>query len=282
MNSLTLTQVINGIRDLPSLPVLVLELLNSFESDDISVGDLAGKVSRDQALAAKTLRLANSSFYGLSRKVTTIQQAITILGFDCVRTLVAAAALTDAFADCQHGVFGFDAFWRHSIGTAVCAKLLAREVGVHQDYAFLSGLLHDIGKLVLVTRFPEQYLAVLEYRSRNDCYMIDAERAVLQLDHPLVGRALAEHWKFPTLIQKAIASHHAPPVEEALDVPGVVHVADAIAHALDFGGEEHALVPVVADGVWRRMALSSTALRAVFHGADREFHAICQILATSH
>jgi HD-like signal output (HDOD) protein len=115
-----------NIRSLPPLPVIVIDLLNSFEQQDVNLGELAKKVSRDQALAAKTLRLANSSFYGLSRKVATIQQAITVLGFDSVRALITAAAATDVFSSSIHPAFEFKSFWQLAAGTAVCSKLLAR------------------------------------------------------------------------------------------------------------------------------------------------------------
>jgi putative nucleotidyltransferase with HDIG domain len=263
------------------LPVLVVELLNSFEQEDLSAGELARKVSQDQALSAKTLRLANSSFYGLSRKVTTIQQAITILGFDSVRTLIAAAALTDAFAGNKHAAFDFNGFWRHSIGTAVCAKLLARAAGLNQSIAFISGLLHDIGILVLVTRFPQQYSAAMNYRLTNDCYMIEAERAVLGPDHCIVGRTLAEHWKFPVLMQRAIANHHAPNVEDLGDVPGLIHLADAITHALDFAGLEDDLVPVISENAWNSLELEPALLQTVFRETEAEFEEMCLILASS-
>ena len=145
------------LDDLPSLPAVVMELLTCIDQDDVDISVLAKKVSHDQALTAKTLRLANSSTYGLQVKVTTIQQAITFLGFQTTRNLITAAAVTGCFA--QGLCKGFDdkAFWRHSIATAVCARVLARRMRFNQDYAFTAGLLHDIGRLVLVTMYPEQY-----------------------------------------------------------------------------------------------------------------------------
>ena len=127
MNAITLEQAIGNIRDLPSLPLVVTELISSFDQADTSVGELAAKISKDQALTAKTLRLANSSFYGLQCKVRTIDQAVAVLGFDSVRALVTAAGIignAGSAADAAH--FDFPSFWRHAIGTALCAKSLAR------------------------------------------------------------------------------------------------------------------------------------------------------------
>lgn len=278
MSKLTLADVIKGIRDLPSLPIIVVELLNSFEQSDISMGAMADKISRDQALSAKTLRLANSSFYGLQRKVTTIQQAITVLGFDSVRMLITAAGAIGNFSEEKHANFDFANFWRHAIGTALCAKELARARSINQDYAFISGLLHDIGVLVLVTRFSEKYAEVISYRDMHDCYRIEAEREVLGLDHAIVGRALAEHWKFPLLIQKSIGNHHAPENQDLGDIPSVIHVADAIVYALDLDGANNALVSVIDERAWKSLNIGNAAMRSVFRETEANFEDACQIL----
>ena len=144
MTALSTFDVVSTLRDLPALPAIVAELLGSLDRDDAGTKLLAEKLSHDQALTAKTLRLANSSFYGMQNKVTTIQQAIAILGFNSVRTLVVAASITGCFPMDGSGAFDFKAFWRHSVGTALCAKGLARHMSVNPDQAFMVGLLHDI------------------------------------------------------------------------------------------------------------------------------------------
>jgi putative nucleotidyltransferase with HDIG domain len=280
MSTLALSDVIRNVRDLPSLPVVVMDVLRSFEQKDANIGLLADKMAQDQALAAKTLRLANSSFYGLQRKVSTIGQAITILGFDSVRTLVAAAAVTDRFRCPRDGAFDARTFWRHASGVALCAKMLARQLGLNQDYAFVSGLLHDIGKLVLVSRFPCEYEAALAHRQAHDCLAIEAERAVLGLDHTTVGRALAEHWKFPLTMQKAIANHHAPEEADIGDLPALVHVADAIAHALDLSHDDDDLVPVLDERAWKSMNLGADAFTRTCRDVEAEFEEACQILTS--
>lgn len=278
MSAIELADIVKNVRDLPALPLVVSELISSFERRDVSVGTLADKVSRDQALAAKTLRLANSSFYGLQCKVKTIQQAITVLGFDSVQALVTAVGIIDNFAGGGKAAFDFKAFWRHAIGTALCAKSVTRIAGLNQDYGFISGLLHDIGTLVLVTRFPQQYEQAVAYRIEHDSYMLDAEKTVIGVDHAIVGRALAEHWKFPGLIQRAIANHHMPAPQDLGDVPGVVHVANAIVHAMDLGGQDDDLVPPVAAGAWDSLRIDAQGMRRIFRETESEFEETCRIL----
>lgn len=278
MSDAILADIVKKIHDLPALPTVVAELLSSIDQEDIDIDAIAAKIARDQALTAKTLRLANSSFYGMQHKVTTIQEAIAILGFRSVRTLITTTAITGSFSSAKSRLFNFRAFWRHSIATAVCAKQLAQRVKVNQDYAFTAGLLHDIGRLVLVTRYPEQYDVVLERRIADDSTIVAAERIVLGSDHAVVGRSLTAHWKFPADMQTAIADHHdlMHAGENMLTV--LVHVADAIVHALDLTGEEDDLVPVIAPAAWHKLELTEQSAAAVFKETEQQFEEICQIL----
>ncbi len=281
MTTLSLAEVVKTLRDLPALPVVVLELLSSLDQEDTNTHVLAEKVSHDQALSAKTLRLANSSFYGMPSKVTTIQQAIAILGFNSVRTLVTAAAVIGNFSQSEHPSFDFQAFWRHAIAAALCAKAMARQLRVNQDHAFIVGLLHDIGRLVLVTRSPKHFAEVEAHQAAQDCTLLEAEHAVLQIDHAMIGRALAEHWKFPVLLQKAIENHHTPDGGDSASLAAIVHVADCIVHALDLSGDERDLVPPVSAATWNSLNLSQEMLAQVFRETEMQFEEACHILVST-
>jgi putative nucleotidyltransferase with HDIG domain len=280
MNTLTSAEVLKNIRDLPALPVIVMELMSALDQDDAGANLLADKLSRDQALSAKVLRLSNSSFYGLPSKVTTIQQAIAILGFNSVRTLVTTASVIGGFSSSEHVTFNFKSFWRHSIATALCAKMLARQLNLNQDYAFIVGLLHDIGRLVLVTGSPEHYAAVVAYRTEKDCYLIEAETATLGLDHTMVGSALAAHWKFPVLMQKAIANHHAPNADDPASLTPLIHTADCIVHALGLSDDDTDLVPVPSLPVWNSIRLDQETLERIYRDTEIQFEEASKILLT--
>lgn len=277
-HQLTLEQVVAGLRDLPALPLVVSELLASFDDPDIELGQLAAKIANDQALAAKTLRLANSSFYGLQSKVRTISQGIAVLGFDSVRALVVGAGVIGSFGSGEGKGFDFDGFWRHAIATALCARALARHGGRPPELSFVAGLLHDLGRLVLVTRFPDRYAEVSAERALRDCPLLEAERAVLGLDHAQVGRALGQHWRIPEAICRAIANHHQPMQQDYGELPAVVHVANVIAHGLDLQGDEDDVVPPLVEGAWNSLRLDAAALRSVFAATEAQFEETCQIL----
>jgi putative nucleotidyltransferase with HDIG domain len=264
-----LTQVVQRLRDLPALPSVVLDLISSFGREDVDVTTLAEKMSRDQALAAKILRLANSSFYGLPAKVKTVKQAIVVLGFDSARALAVASNVIDRFGGAARSRIDVAYFWRHSIATALCARSLARHAGLDQDAAFIGGLLHDIGRLVLAISFPEQYAQVVA--GCDDAGLSAAELRVLGVDHERAGELLAEAWKFPPLIQRAIGHHHAPAAADLRDIPGVVHVANGLVHALDPNGR-------MAGVAAANLGLLPEQVHAVCRETEGQFEEACRLL----
>ncbi|RFP15116.1 HDOD domain-containing protein [Duganella sp. BJB488] len=270
--------IIKAVRDLPSLPAVVNELLATMNQDDIDTHALAAKITLDQALTAKTLRLANSSFYGMPAKVTSIQQAVSVLGFHAIRTLVTACSVTDSFKPAPGNQFDFPAFWRHSIASAVCARVLAPHVRVNPDTAFTAGLLHDLGTLVLATRFPGDYRRVIAHRRQHDCPAAPAQMAVFGIDHASVGSALARHWKFPEAIQAAVADHHHPAETGPATLSTVIYAANILAHALDLSGQEDDQVPPLSLAAWQSLGLGEAAWAAVFAESEQLFETMCQML----
>lgn len=278
MSALTLDAIAGKICKLPALPAVVMDLLASLADEDLDIDVLSKKITLDQVLTAKTLKVANSSFYGMPRQVATVAQAIAVLGFQTVRNLVTTAAMVSGVPANAQSRFNMLHFWRHSIGTAVCANAIASELGEHQGAAYTAGLLHDIGRLVLATQFVAEYEQGASYRSVHDCTSMAAEQTAMGVDHTVVGEMLAQHWKFPQAIQVAIAQHHAPPLAGTLGL--VVCVADAITHALDLSGDEDDLVPQLALDSFKTLGLSDTALLHVFHACETDFEKACLVLST--
>lgn len=270
------------IGDLPSMPAAVAELISSMQQEDIELHTLAGKIALDQALAAKVLRLANSSFYGLQGKVANIRQAIGVLGIQCVRTLVTACAVISSFPAQPGLAFDFNAFWRHSLATAACARTLAPYLQQQPDTAFTAGLLHDIGTLAMVTLFPAEYAQAEAYRHDHDSVTCVAQRAVFGFDHALIGSALAARWKFPQAIQDAAAAHHvaglSAPVDSSAKLALTVHLADMVAHALDLSGQEDDQAPPLSEQAWRAAWLSDNAWLDVFAKTELAFNDMSHIL----
>lgn len=275
---LDVERVLAGINALPSLPASVTELLSSIDDPDADTDAIARRIARDQGLTTRILRVANSPFYGQSHRIASIADAVIVLGLRSVRALAVAASFTSVFKAGSDTEAELRSFWQHGISAALCARLLAARVGVAEEEAFIGGLLHDIGRVALVVSFPRHMAAVADYRRERDCQPIDAENAVLGLDHALVGRLLAERWRFPSPLCAAIGSHHAPPADAYRQLPGILHLANAIASALDFGAEPTAMVPRLVPACWEAMALSWDETQRLFADVEAQFGEICDIL----
>lgn len=273
-----LEEVIRKIHDLPSLPQVEQELLNKLNDDNLSLEQIVEKVALDPSLAAKVLKLANTSYYGSNAKVVTIQQAVSMLGTSHLKSLIRTSIFNKCMpSDACHN-FDAKAFWRHNIATAICAELISRTLHMKHDFAFTAGLLHDIGRLVLASCFPEKYNQVIRCCHQKDCGMLEAERALLGVDHVATGLILAIEWQFSEAIQDAIRGHHEPAAEDLNSLASVIHVANAIVHALDLCEEKNEYMPPVSDEAWSSLALTETQLLTIFHETELRFAAMNQII----
>lgn len=231
---------------LPSIPKVVQEVIDSFNNDSVSIDEIARKLSADQVLSAKLLRLANSSYYHASRSVGTVDDAVLMLGFMTVRTLVVSSGLTGGFK-AMPGV-DLKQFWRYSLNTAVVAKWVARQIHSNSDFAFTVGLMHAIGQLVMHAGMPEQTLQIDKIAGALDSRRVDVERNSFGYDFYDVGAELAKRWRFPENFSVAIKGSFDPLSQEPFEpVAAIVHIASWCARANESGfsgDEKEATFPV--------------------------------------
>lgn len=271
MNTLNQEQVVARLKQIPSLPSAVSELLASFSNEDIDVDQIAAQIAKDQGLTARVLRVANSSFYGLQTRVGTIHEAVVVLGFRAVRSMVLAVGMTGAFrADLCPG-FDAKAYLRHGVGVALACRNLAPLVGQNPDLAFTGGLLHDIGQLVLASNFSKPYAGTLAYRKKHDCPLVVAERDILGMDHSQVGGLLSEAWRFPESLHQAVAGHHMPAGETGDSLANLVHLGDATAHALGLSHCQDELVMPLDRTVWNRLGIDWADYRKALARIEKDF-----------
>jgi len=269
------------VTELPRLPQAVTEVMLLLRHEQLSVQRCIALIERDQALAARTLRLANSAFYGVPGRVGSIGDAVRLLGLRTISGVLTAAALHHAIAVDACPEFDFERYWRHAIGVALATRALATIAGGDADEAFLAGLMHDIGQLVLAAYLPEQAGRALAMARACDLPAEQAETAVLGIAHARIGALVAAHWRLPSTITEAIASHHAPGRLAESQVPclaGLIQVADAIVHALDIQGDDAEAVPTIEPTVWQRLKLSHCAALGIFSEVDRGLHGLSDIL----
>jgi HD-like signal output (HDOD) protein len=193
---------------LPTAPKVVEELISSFDKASVSTEEIAKKLSTDPVLSAKLLRLANSAYYHVSRSIGTVEDAVLMLGFVTVRTLVISSGLVSGFKT----VPGLDLkqFWRYSLHTAVSAKWIAKKTKENTDLAFTIGMMHAIGQLVIHSALPEKAMALDKVASPMDARRLDAETASFGYTFADVGAELAKRWKFPVAFSETIEAFPAP------------------------------------------------------------------------
>jgi putative nucleotidyltransferase with HDIG domain len=266
------------LRELPPMPQVVLDLQAELAREDVSLEAVAATVSHDQALAAKTLRIANCSFYGVPSRVVSIRQAIGILGLRSVSTLLVAAAVSDRFPRITCAGFDPGQYWRHSVAVALCAREIARLAGADTEAAFTAGLLHDLGRLALASQLPQSLAQVYVRRDAIDCVMLEAERAELETDHAEIGAEVGRRWNFGADVIDAMRLHHEPPASRSVTVTDVVHVADNIAHALGLSRDPAELVPPLDAAAWNRVDLDQDQCFGVFERIEKELDGLCEAL----
>lgn len=269
------------VSELPALPQVVVELLELLRDDAVGSTVLAEHVEQDQSLTAQALRLANSPFYGVSGRVGTVRDAIQVLGLGTVGTLLTTVAITGQFATAARGDFDFRGFWRHALATGIAARELARRTRLNPDLAFVAGLLHDIGLLVVAVRFQAPLAAVFRCLRLHDMPILEAEALVLSCDHTTVGAAVAAHWRLPPEIVRAISEHHAPSDSDGhvLTITDLVHVADALAHGLDLAAVPGEAVPGATSSAWCRMGLNDEQIISALAKTEDGALALYQALA---
>lgn len=204
-------RLILEVLEVPTLSTALSKILKVAGNDRSNASDLAEVISKDQLLTANILKIANSAYFGLSQQVPTVSRAIVVLGFDAVKSIALSTSIICAFPVEGTGHDGFDRskFWTHSLACAYLSKTVAGMTHrAEMETAFVCGLLHDIGKIVLDVYFPDSYRTVLARLAKGDMTSMEAEGQILGFTHAEVGMWIAQRWKFPKPIVFSIANHH--------------------------------------------------------------------------
>jgi len=269
VGSESVRKMVGGIKRLPTLPSVYTDLQQALIDQrsgarDIGAKDIARIIERDMGMCAKVLQLVNSSFFGLGRRITVIDEAVAYLGTEMINQIVLAASLFDKRRLDPRGGLSLEALRDHALLTAgIARKIMARDRRQAAD-AWMSGLLHDIGKLVLAAELPEQLADAAAHARREQRPLYEAEQSLFGATHAEIGAYLLGTWGLPNPIVEAVANHHAPDrvKHQGLDILTAVHAADALAHEIGIGdgiaaGPALNMVIGFEDSVedWRAIAL---------------------------
>jgi putative nucleotidyltransferase with HDIG domain len=196
--------------DLPSLPALLMDALQH-TADNQSLSHLADKIGQDPPMVVRILRIINSPFYGMPREIGSLREAVVLLGLNRVRDILLSACVMNILP-AQNKDFDYPLFWRHCLAVADCARQLGMHTRIGPDIAFTAGLLHDIGRLVIVLLFPNDAGRLIK-EPQPIC--LDTERRIMGFDHVEIGSKVAQYWNLPLAIQEAIEQHETPPTQAA-------------------------------------------------------------------
>ncbi len=212
-NKEELKKIITSIQNLPTLPTVAVKINQLTRSLTAGAMEIANVIELDQSIAVKVLSLVNSAFYGLSRKIASIKEAVAYIGTNAISQLVLSLGVIKTFQEKKGGKFDRNAFWQHSIAVALISREIARLNNRHKhpDDVFTAGLLHDLGKVALDHCCTDLFNKVLDELENNEVPFHTAEEKILGINHSRVGEWVARNWEIPLLIIVAIRHHHDPP-----------------------------------------------------------------------
>lgn len=221
-------RLLSGIHNLPSVPFMMVEVSKLLDSPRTGAAELGKIISKDQAMVAKILSVANSPLYGLPRRVATIEFAIVILGFEHIKNIVIALSMMEAFKNTETKNWTRKNFWLHSLITASAAKRIADDLGFRRSgEAFTGGLLHDLGISVIQRYFFDEFNNIFDLVNEQQIRYTNAERKILGLTHQEIGKFLIEKWNLPVSLGESILFHHNPSeATQEKELASIIHLAD--------------------------------------------------------
>lgn len=266
MSKITLVKLLEKIKEMPPLPQSVTQILEISKSTKSSAQDLAKVFEHDPALAANILKIANSSSYGFTRKISSITHAIVCLGLDTVKSIALTSSTQEMLNneipayDLEKGML-----LQHSITCATCARIIAQRIGYKDcEEAYTAGLLLDIGKVILSRFAEDQFNQIIEKTKDNKIPFNIAEQEILGFDHPRIGGRIIKKWNLPPILIEAVQYHHQPEKAETnKTLTYIVHFADAISDMLGIGLGSDGLMYVFEENTLDVLGLSKEDMESI-------------------
>lgn len=279
----TVADLVNNTLELPTIPAVLSRLSEVMARDDSSAADVGKVIAADPAVATNILRIVNSAYYGLQVRVSSIDLAVSIMGFNMTRKVALKAAVFSVFGRRRdlagkEELFDFEGFWRHSVFAGVAARAIGgispRFADIHGEDLYICGLLHDIGKLILLEKEHDRYMATLTEAKRSGRPEIAVETDRFGFTHADVGSVLAIRWFLPEDLTIAIRYHHAPtrdPFHQSLS--SLIHLADHLAWSAGRPSTAGSKTPALDLGVYERVAVTADQVEALLPHIEKEFEA---------
>ena len=273
--------LLKGLVQLSSLPVIYTKINEAVNNPRSSMQDISNIISDDPGLTSRLLQIVNSAFYGFPSKIETVGRALFIVGTQQIRDLALATSIVSLFKGIPEELVNMESFWRHSVACGLAAKLLAtyRRCEMNVERYFAAGIIHDIGRLVIYKKIPETAQKIILRCKANKELLYIVEKEVIGFDHANVGSVLARYWNLPPSLEEVVAYHHSPrdakryPIETS-----VVHVADIIVHAMQFGSSGEQYIPPLDRKALELIGIPPSVLSPMLDQLWREVNDVVQTL----
>jgi putative nucleotidyltransferase with HDIG domain len=270
--------VLEKLNDIPTLPVVATRVTELINNPNSSSADIADVLKKDQVLTAKVLKLINSPYYGIPGEVTDVKRALAYLGFNTLAQLVLSISVIAAFTEAKGSKFSLQGFWKHALGTAVASEIIAKKTGYPKpEECFTCGLLHDIGKIVLLKIAPDEFMRVVELAEREKISFSDAERRLEVPTHGYLGEYIADKWRLPMVIKNTIRYHHTDVSETATMLESmkkavqIVALANQIVVKENIGYSGDASGGLITNNFLEPLGLTEADLKGITERVQKDF-----------
>jgi len=252
------------VQSLPTLPPIVSKLNKMVADEDVTAVKLGKVIEKDQVLTSKLLKMVNSSFFGFPQRISTVSNAIVLLGFNVIKTLIVTSSIFEVMQASDIDLF------EHSLGCATASGIIAKKLGIkNPEEVSTAGLIHDLGKIVLRAELPDEYMQIIEISKERGLYMREVEKSVLGIGHGEIGGTLARQWNLPGRLVLPIEFHHRPEAApDYKDVSAIIHFSDILIRAVGFGFGGDPWVPSLDHAAWARIKLGKSEIRDVLAELD--------------
>jgi putative nucleotidyltransferase with HDIG domain len=258
---------IEQIDTLPTIPSVLQKLLKLIENPKVSLTEVGSFIQSDPVLTSRVLKMVNSPIYGFPGRISAVQQALILLGLNVVRGLLLGVSVFEVMQKSMVGL------WDHSLGCAIASRIIAKKKGLPEpEEISIAGLLHDIGKVVMILRYKEDYDKVMKGADAKDLFVVESEKEIFGITHADAGSWIAKKWNFPQSLVEIIDYHHKPNLSKILPMQAaIVHLGDILTRSVGFGfsGDHH--VPAVNPAAWELLSLSDADLREILDEMDAAF-----------
>jgi HD-like signal output (HDOD) protein len=260
---------------LPEIPSIVYELNEVIADPFASADDIAQIVSKSPSLTAILLKIVNSAFYGFPAPIDSISRAVIMIGTKEISSLALGICTIKIFKDIPNALIDMKLFLQHSLTCGIVSRILAATMNIPQtEQLFISGLLHDLGRLIVYKYYPDLAKSILNRVIKSENLLYKEENLFFGCNHTHLGRYLLKQWRLPLILENNIFYHHQPSRADSPILPTIVHLADIIVNALGIGNSGESFVPSLDETAWDSLLLSPACFENVVEQAIHQFNAL--------